>query len=161
MIIPPEILEQIEKASTVFALTKMPEPPFELSQKSFKHGAKYALGLLQKQTPPPTGKSIFILNMLHANNEGRVIGFECNQRAQKSVDKQPKVILGFNEYREVTDRDQKIAQAVEGLVQTMRDYREEFEDCTCDNPEVEHESKLCHAYFAFDLALSKYEEAKK
>jgi len=38
-------------------------------------------------------REFWILNMLHANNEGRVTGYDCNIRAQKSVDAQPDVIL--------------------------------------------------------------------
>lgn len=151
MTIPPEILEQISEACISHPRQKdIADPEMKgLYRCGFIDGSKFGYSLCQKQTPPPTGKSIFILNMLHANNEGRVIGFECNQRAQKSVDKQPKVILGFNEYREVTDRDKKIAQAVEGLVESIQ------------KSDLRTSTYLkAHQREAIIDALSKLEEAK-
>ena len=111
MTIPPDILEQIEKETD--RKYGDIESAVSFGQKTgFKAGAQFGYSLRQKQTPPPT-----------YTKEYKLFGdpikvFDCTRGQWVHI-------LGVMDggkihVREITPRDQKIAQAVEGLELTLR-----------------------------------------
>lgn len=169
MTIPPEILEQIEKKinhdlgcrrqiELKDGTTLTCEPSFSCDHCyeaiRFRNGAQFGYSLCQKQTPPPTGKDYWI-------------GFNRPEQPFRSGDpyiSETPVSLSSTHVREVTDRDQKIAQAVEGLVEAMKYYIENcepifYELIGGDGAPTGH-LPMPGDWDIANKALSKWEEAK-
>ena len=168
MTLPPEILEQISEACTNHPRQKdISDPEMKgLYRCGFIDGSKLGYSLRQKQTPPatPTGRKFWIARVTKMffgpETYRKTTDRLCDSLLEATQQEHDEII----HTREVTDRDQKIAQAVEGLVQTMRtayDYMKNFDcDKSCDPMVNFHQPECCIAN-DFNEALSKYEEAKK
>ena len=67
-------------------------------------------------------REYFLLNMLHAYNSGRVLGFDNIEAAEKSVKAQPDAILGVIPVIEKSAAD-KLAKRIKSMIDEIEYFR--------------------------------------